>query len=243
MKILNASRELIFKLGWDTRCRNIDAAQTLESVLLPDSLLLDVGCGEYGLAHFVKAARVIGTDITCPVHHEQGRRFVRASVTSLPFAGLSFPAVASVDVLEHLSSEARDDAVAELLRVGRTCVVITFPCGACARRIDEDFRERLIQAHKTPPEWLREHLQNPYPSLEWALSRIAAEMTKHDRRAKIEISYSEQVRIAQLLRWAASRSSLLYIVLNLLFGLLIPFLPRPGELNGYRVIILIKFQE
>jgi len=168
--------------------------------------------------------------------------FLQADIASLPFADLSFPIVASVDVLEHLTLDIRDEAVAELMRVARTAVVVAFPFGQRARQTDEDFQRSLVKLEKAQPDWLVEHLQNPYPSVESVLLKIKEESMKYYRHSDIKISYSEQIKVTQMLRWAASRSELLYIGLNLFAGLLSPLIPQPTENNSYRAIILMKFQ-
>ncbi|HEX8652187.1 MAG TPA: class I SAM-dependent methyltransferase [Pyrinomonadaceae bacterium] len=241
--IPRAIHELLFKFGWDPRRRNLDVAHALQPILSQGQALLDAGCGEYGLAHFIGSAKVIDTDINRPTHLGKSQIFFRASVTSLPFANLSFPVVASVDVLEHLPLDVRDEAVAELVRVARTAMVIAFPCGQRARQVDEDFQRRLVKLDKAQPDWLVEHLQNPYPSVESVLSKIQAESMKYHRHSIMKIFYSEQIRVTQMLRWAASRSRLLYIGINLFAGLLSSIIPQPNENNSYRAMIFVKFQE
>ncbi|MFL6228738.1 MAG: class I SAM-dependent methyltransferase [Pyrinomonadaceae bacterium] len=241
--ILGKTHELLFKFGWDTRCRNLDVARALKLILSSGQTLLDVGCGDYGLADFVGSANTIGTDINCPTRRDKSQIFVQANITSLPFANLSVPVVASIDVLEHLPLDVRDEAVAELVRVARTAVVVTFPHGPRARQTDEEFQRSLVQLNKAQPDWLVEHLQNPYSSVESVLSKIKAESVKYHRYSEIKIFYSEQVKVTQMLRWAASRSDLLYIGINLCAGLLSSILPQPNEHNSYRAIILVKFHQ
>ncbi|MDQ3257150.1 MAG: class I SAM-dependent methyltransferase [Acidobacteriota bacterium] len=233
---------LLFRLGWDTRCRNLDVTRALESISPPGQTLLDVGCGEYGLAAFIGAANVIRVDINRPLHWDKDQKFIRANITSLPFANLSFPVVTSVDVLEHLPPEARGRAIAELVRVARTAVVVAFPCGQQAQQTDKDFQRKLVKLGKTQPEWLVEHLQNPYPSVESVLLKIKAESIKYHYQSNTKIFYSEHIRVTQILRWTASRSGLLYIGINLLAGLLSSLIPHPSENNSYRAVILVKFQ-
>lgn len=234
--------QLLFKLGWDTRCRNLDVARALRPVLADGKTLLDAGCGDFGLADFVGEANVVGTDITPPTRRGGNRLFLRASITSLPFAERSFPVAASVDVIEHLPQEARERAVSELLRVAREAVVIAFPAGALARKTDEDFRTNLDGSGRARPDWLDEHLSNPYPTVEWVAERIRAEAAKTSRESHIEVFYSEHLKVTRLLRWAASRSGALYVGINLLAGALAPLIPRPGETNAYRAVVLARFR-
>lgn len=241
--IRGAIHELLFRFGWDTRCRNVDVARALRPVLSEAQTLLDAGCGEYGLADFLPSTEVIGTDSICPARRSRRLTFFQASITSLPFANLSFPVVASVDTLEHLPFEMRDTAVAEMFRVARTALVVAFPCGRRARQTDEEFHQRLVQLEKAEPAWLVEHLQDAYPTVESVLSKIRAESMKSHRPCDATVCYSEQIRVTQILRWAAVRSDLLYIGINLITGLLGSILPRPHENNSYRAIVLVKFRQ
>lgn len=238
----NLAHQLLFKLGFDTRCRNLDVARALAPVLSGGQTLLDAGCGDYGLADFVAAPNVVGTDITPPARRGQYRQFVRASITALPFAEKSFPVAASVDVIEHLPPEARERAVAELLRVAREAVVIAFPVGPRAQRTDEDFRQSLARKRRAEPDWLDEHLRNQYPTVEWVASKIEDEAQRTARRSDIRVFYSEHIKVTRLLRWSAARSGALYVGLNLLAGALAPVLPRPGETNSYRAVVLATFK-
>lgn len=238
----NLAHQILFELGFDTRCRNLDVARALRPVIGEGQTLLDAGCGDYGLADFIASPNVVGTDIMPPTRRGRNRLFVRASITSLPFSAGSFPVAASVDVIEHLPPEARERAVEELLRVAREAVVIAFPSGARARRADEEFRDNLGAHGKAEPVWLGEHLQNQYPTVEWVASKIRDEAAKTARPSDIKISHSEHIKVTRLLRWSAARSGLLYVGLNLLAGILAPLLPRPDESNSYRAVVLAKFR-
>jgi SAM-dependent methyltransferase len=240
--IPGAIHELLFKFGGDTRRRNLDVARALKPVLSEAQTLLDAGCGEYGLADFLPATRVVGTDSICPARLGRRLTFFQASIASLPFANLSFPVVASVDTLEHLPFEMRDRALAEMFRVARAALVVAFPCGRRARQTDEEFQKNLARLDKAQPEWLVEHLQDAYPSVEWVLSKIRAESVKYDRPCDTTVCYSEQIRVTQILRWAAVRSDLLYIGINLIAGILGSIVPRPNANNSYRAIVLLRFR-
>lgn len=238
----NLAHHLLFKLGWDTRCRNRDVARALRPVLSDGKTLLDAGSGDYGLADFVEAPNVVGTDITTPTRRGKTRLFVRASITSLPFAEGAFPVAASVDVIEHLPEDARERAVAELLRVAREAVVIAFPVGPRARRADEEFRESLARTGRAEPDWLDEHLRNHYPTVEWVAAKIREEAAKRARRTDIEVFYSENLGVTRMLRRTAARSGALYVGLNLAAGLLAPVLPRADASSGYRAVVLARFK-
>jgi SAM-dependent methyltransferase len=200
--------------------------------------VLDAGCGEYGLANFIP--QVTSVDIDRPARLPAGRNFVKASITALPFEASAFPAVASVDVLEHLPPEARDKAIRELVRVALNTLIVAFPVGAQAEGVDREFHNALVEREQPEPDWLVEHLSHPYPTVEAVLAQIREAAA--DRRSEVSVSYSEDIRVTRLLRRAAVHSKFLYMGLNLVAGVLSPIIPRPVASNSYRAIITVKFQ-
>ena len=99
--------------------------------LQPQSIL-DAGCGEGELLRrgLLSAAGTISIDRSFRSlaeirAHTRPARPVCGSVFALPFAAARFDAVVCLEVLEHLEDPAA--AVAELLRVARTAVVLSVP--------------------------------------------------------------------------------------------------------------------
>ena len=107
-------RKVLFLRSFDTRCRNTDVAFALGTILDDDLTILDAGCGDNGIANFVSKGRLTGVDLESPSFRREGLAFVRGSILSLPFSQDSFAMVTSVDVLEHLSPEARCIAIREI---------------------------------------------------------------------------------------------------------------------------------
>ena len=110
-----------------------------------------------------------------------------------------------------------------------------------AREIDEDFNRELVSSHQEVPDWLAEHLENPYPDADKVAEIVKTEAEKTGRKAKVTIHYSENLAVAKSLRKAASTSKYLYLFGNLAAGFLLPLMPRASETNGYRAIILAEF--
>ncbi len=228
-------------MAWDTRCRNVDVARILRPFVNAETTVLDAGCGEYGLSAFVAAKSVVGVDILPTDVRVDGFTFIHGSIITLPFAERSFSVAASVDVLEHLPSDLRPEAIRQLVRVARETIIITFPDGKEAREIDEAFNNRLVLSNQAIPDWLSEHLENPYPDAREVAEMLRTEAENTGRKAKVTIHYSESLSIARLLRKAASTSKYLYLFGNLAAGFLLPFMPKVSAANGYRAIILAEF--
>jgi SAM-dependent methyltransferase len=83
------------------------------STLPPRARVLDAGCGEGVLVdEFRDRLAIEGLD-----SHYQSDRVRRGSVTSLPYPDGSFDQALCLDVLEHLSFDDQERALAELFRV------------------------------------------------------------------------------------------------------------------------------
>ena len=238
---MSAIRNLIYKLGWDTRCRNIDVKRVLLPLIGPGTTILDAGCGEYGLSAFVSGARITGVDILPAETVSAELNYVHGSIVDLPFDPRSFDVAVSVDVLEHLPEDMRSVAVKQLVKIAGQLIVITFPCGADARRLDEGFERELTRRGQPVPDWLKEHLQNRYPEIDEIVAGIEAEAKRTGRVVSTSVQYSENSTIARCLRWSAIRSKYLYLANNLVAGVFLPLMPKAGAANAYRAIVVAEF--
>lgn len=132
-----------------------------------NSKILEIGCNNFGLSVFL-AHPIFGVD----------RAFDRSAIISeslVPIAGLatSLPIktescdhVVCVDTFEHMSLLGRRETLKEILRVLKPGgdALIAFPCGEPARRFEQKLRQSLSRQN-IAVDWLDEHLQNPYPSI------------------------------------------------------------------------------
>lgn len=229
-------RKSLYKMAWDTRCRNVDVRRVLAR--FPNEKILDAGCGEHGLAAFMPSANIAGVDILPAEDVDPRVNYTHGSILELPFEDDSFDVAVSVDVLEHLPEGVRGEAIMELVRVARRAVVIAFPAGAAARAMDEDFEQELASSGQPLPDWLAEHLENPYPET----ANVVAAIELSGRKVATSVVYSENLAVAKFLRRWAVRSKYVYLMANVLAGILSPMMPRPASPdNAYRSIIVAEF--
>ncbi|QWZ08138.1 class I SAM-dependent methyltransferase [Nocardioides panacis] len=131
--------------------------------------ILDVGSGTHGLSWY-SPRKVVQTDLVFPADHRESARvgeaeFVAARAEALPFKDDAFDVVISLDLVEHLPEAIRNDALSELCRVARRAVIVGYPDGLPAQRLDRVLAAywKVRGAARTPP-WLAEHLdQSAYP--------------------------------------------------------------------------------
>jgi len=86
--------------------------------------VLDVGCGDQGLATLNVPGAVTGADRD-PRPDYPGHDFVRADARELPFSDGQFDVVYSNSLLEHVPPSDRQRVAAEISRVGRRLFVQT----------------------------------------------------------------------------------------------------------------------
>ena len=234
-------RKTLYKMAWDTRCRNVDVERILRPFVNSETTILDAGCGDYGLSAFVDAKSVVGVDVIPTDAKVDGFTFIHGSIISLPFVERSFSIAASVDVLEHLPQTIRGEAIRQLVKVAAETIIITFPCGKQAREIDEAFNKELTDSDQPIPDWVSEHLANQYPDADAVVGEIEAEAAKQGRKVRTKIFYSENLAVAKYLRWSAARSRYLSLIGNLASGFLLPILPGATKENAYRAVVLAEF--
>jgi len=92
-----------------------------------DSSILDVGCGDGGLAAYAPQLEVTGVDRSARPEYASGRRrFVQADAAALPFGDGAFDIAHSNSVIEHIvDPDARGCCANEVRRVGRRYFVQT----------------------------------------------------------------------------------------------------------------------
>lgn len=236
-----AIHDLIYKFGWDTRCRNIDVASVLRPSIGTETTILDAGCGNHGLAAFMPTASITGVDVLPASDVDSSLKYIHGSILDLPFDDGSFDIAVSVDVLEHLPADLRASAVQQMIRVARRAIVITFPAGEYARKIDAAFAAELDRRKQPLPEWLEEHLRDRYPESHEITKAIEEESSRRSRRVTVKTLHSEHSSAAKALRWAAARSKYIYIAANVAAGVALPIMPRATADNAYRSIVVAEF--
>jgi hypothetical protein len=178
---------------------------------------------------------VTGVDLHPPAETLPNLTFRQGTITDLPFPDRSFPLVSCIDVLEYLSLEDRDKAIGELVRVASHGVLIACPNGKLARSCDREYERALLERERPVPEWITEPSPHPYPT-----AGVADSVRRASADASMSIAYCEPTRVSGLVRAAAARSKLLYVAVNLLFGLLLPLIPEPSEETGYRLVLFAE---
>lgn len=204
-----------------------------------DWTVLDVGCGELGIAPWLVGWSVTALDQSACVRLAPAARVLRGSATRLPFHDRSWDVVICVDVLEHLSPGDRVLALQELMRVVRRLLIVAHPAGERARLADERFRDAFGSPPSGAPSWLQEHLVHPHPDEDLVLGFLK----EHEQLAAagVEAFGNESLLIQSSHRFLARRSRLLYLAWSATCSLLVSVLSRPlAQRQAYRIVNVLR---
>lgn len=156
-------------MGYDAYERH----QAVRQLLAPrkDESILDAGGCSGQLAQFVSCARIVALNVD-----ETGD--VRYGGGAFPFDPLEFDVVVSLDVVEHIPAEGREQFVHECGLAARRAVLIAAPHGsaghvACEARLDRLYAD----VHGEPHRWLHEHVVNGLP-VDSEIARWAQELAR-----------------------------------------------------------------
>jgi hypothetical protein len=130
--------------------------------LFDSGSLLEIGSGSIGIGRFRKVS-FVGCDISFPSEPQWPMTPMIASAAQLPCKDHEFDVVLASDVLEHIPPDLRKTVIEEALRVSRKLVIFGFPCGQLAWESDRSLLAAYVQAKRTPPSWLTEHMEAPFP--------------------------------------------------------------------------------
>ena len=155
---------ILWFAGVDFSNRYLEVAKELAS-----GSILDVGSGGQS-ALSLKGFDVTSIDIVC----QNGDVDVIASASHLPFKENTFGNVVSVDAIEHIPNNLREQTLRELRRVASEKVVIHCPLQRNndfqARNCDLSLQEWLTGVHKTSYHFTDEHVNNVEPDPELFLN-------------------------------------------------------------------------
>lgn len=127
--------------------------------------VLEIGSGPVGLGRFRKVP-FVGCDVSFPFEPSWPMTPMVASATELPLKDNEFDVVVASDVLEHVPPHLRKMVISEALRVARKLVIFGFPSGRPAWESDRELLNVYVKSKRTPPGWLSEHMDAPFPESE-----------------------------------------------------------------------------
>jgi hypothetical protein len=93
--------------------------------------------------------------------------YVTASGAKIPYEDQSFSAVTSIDTLEHVPGDKREDFLGELCRVSSDLVILAAPFHhPSVAAVEKQLSSAYEAAFRTPHPWLDEHVRFGLPEID-----------------------------------------------------------------------------
>jgi hypothetical protein len=202
--------------------------------------ITDVGCGPDGIAPYLRLPVTgVDTDLAGPVHRLVTP--VSASVMDTPFEDASRPCVISVDMLEHVPPDLRQQAVDELVRIAGRLLVIAVPTGPVAEEHDREVAERYRSVRGVDYRYLREHLEYGLPTEQQLREYVDVAMARHRRAGSVQLVPNANLRLRSFIvdRWISRR--LVDKAAWVLMTWTATWLARQNKGDVYRQIVVVDF--
>ena len=153
-------------------------------LITPNKNILDVGGSMSKLPQFVKNCKVTTVDVVKPAD-------IIYDGKKIPVGDKSYDIVTSIDVLEHIKSQDREDFVDELNRVAREKTIISAPLGTSFH---------LKYEKKTLEQYQKKDIKLPFLEEHVAIGLPTPEQVEEIRnKYNGKVYYSGDVRITERL--------------------------------------------
>lgn len=176
--------------NWDISIalRYLPIVEKIKAKIGKSGAVLDVGSGEFGIFTYLgRDYNVVGTDLDFGKKREGNFTMVKASAEKLPFEDNSFPAVVSVDMLEHLPKRIREKSISEMIRVSSRYVIISSPSGSLSSIVDRFISFYYTVTHKEKLKFLDEHIKYGLPKKKDVLVYVKKSLKKHNKKASVKV--------------------------------------------------------
>ena len=209
------------------------------NTLKPNATVLEVGSGGIGIGPYLKR-KVVGIDIHFEKPYHPLLTRVKGEATKLPFENESFDIVVSMDMLEHIPTKKRGDAVREIVRVAKSLVIIGVPCGEEAQEDDRllynEYTGRLLQNYK----YYDEQLAYGLPKILTMTKYISRALLRFKKKGKITAMGNESINIHRfLMRGWMRRDFLSQVFFRKILLFAIPLLRNLNNSPTYRTIFTV----
>jgi len=144
----------------DVDLRYLPVARFLKEHTL-NPAILDVGSSSLGITPYIDMS-VVGADSSFP-EPVADRLLPVVTRYPLPFRDDSFDVVLSLDTLEHVPRELRQQFVNEMLRTARRYVIMGFPEGRAAEEHDKAMERYFTRQHGSTHMFFVEHREYKVP--------------------------------------------------------------------------------
>lgn len=201
--------------------------------------VLEVGSGSLGIGPYLKRP-FIGVDINFngPVWPPMER--LKASALNIPKPDNSVDIVVSMDMLEHLPSEQRGQAIEEMLRLAKKKVIIGVPIGKRAEKhdqlIDQLYRKTRGNQHK----FLKEQTEYGLPEQAEIVTALKKAAQKYHKNINITIIPNQNLSLRLwLMKGWINQNFFVNVFFRKILLVAIPVMRHLNQAPVYRRIFFI----
>lgn len=224
----------------DIALRYLPVVEIIKKSRLGDSRILEVGSGDFGITTYLKK-KITGIDVEFSSHGNGLVEKIEYSGNLFPFKNNEFDTVISVDALEHIAKERRQNIINEILRTAQKAIILVVPCGKLAHKHDIKLSEYFYNTHKRQDKFLNEHISNGLPEIDEIVvmtNQAAEKLNKKIKIAPLKKILNLKIRYF-IMKCKISKN----FILSILYYLFLLFLPIRKFLNFgecYRCLFYVK---
>lgn len=145
--------------------------------------VVDIGGELNHLSQFCKPAKLIVANL------KSGDVIIKKN--KIPFKKKSFDIVTSIDVLEHVPKNKRQEFIRRLLEIAKKRLILSFPIGTSKHIAYELKIKNLLKKMGANVQYLNEHISYGLPNI--------TEIEKYSQNYKTKVFYSGNLSINELL--------------------------------------------
>ena len=221
--------------------RYMPVVKEIKKAKLQSAKILEIGSGSLGIVPYLKKD-IDGIDVDFNGPQTKHLNKIKGVATDLPFRKNSYDVSISVDVLEHIKPQDREEAIYEMLKVTKKLAVIVTPCGEHSENQDIELQKRWNRIFKEKNQFLEEHVKYGLPKNEDVFVYIDRSLRKLQKVAKTRSYPNLNINIRKILMttWITKNQLLYYLYLKG-FLLLTPVLKYCNFGKTYRRVFVVEF--
>ncbi len=204
-------------------------------------VVVEIGSGGLGVGPYLKRP-FVGVDIAFDPPQSKHLIPLTGSVLAIPLPSNYADVVVNSDMLEHIPSAKRQQAVNELFRITKKCIIIGVPIGKDSAAQDKELDTAYRKIHHQLHPFLAEHVTNGLPEIDDVKKYIDHAAKKYQRQYQVSIQPNQNL---QLRRWLmqgwVSKNLFVNIFFRKLLLIAIPFMRHFNQPPVYRQLFIIRF--
>ncbi len=221
--------------------RYLPVVSQIRKSKLQDSKILEIGSGSLGISPYLKK-KIDAIDVDFSGPQTDLITKVKGEAWNLPFRKNAYDVSISVDVLEHIPPNLREQTIYEMLRVTKQLAIVVVPSGDDSEKQDKKLQAKWNHIFKEKNQFLEEHVKNGLPTSEEILVYVDKSLRKLKKTARTK-SYANlnlTVRSILMNTWITKNKFKYYLYLKG-YLLLIPILKFCNFGKTYRRVFVIEF--